>query len=466
MTSKNPIKQINYEEKNKIYLITVQEKENDKDKESIEIYCQIKDEIDIYYNNKINFKKEYYYRDPLNDIVNSLKSKNVIITKDEGNKEIIMGFPLFFYSKKEYSSPNQNSDVIKTNEYDFLLQKGNNVLNLNILKDKKKFVFEFDKNALESIEMDVNSDIKINADKFKKHIENKKIKLIPKDDTSILLIKEQKNYSLGLMKVDDIKYLNLFNDFLEEKPKYNIKGITNIINGFNEENNKKFKRIEKNIQEMEDKCTEIKNISQKMKSNIEIMKTNAELMIFPKKSIKLIPEPGVEIKSQIIYKKKDFDLINNKLLQVYDTKKVKYELLYRASEHRDLAKIFKKKCNGVRGTLIIVKTENKRIFGGFTTQIWDDSERNYDDDKAFCFSADEHRIYELREYCSAIGCDFNSGPRFCWMFMINNKCMMEGGKLFREEVSHYEGQKRDYELNDGEEFFIVEELEAFKITED
>ena len=136
---------------------------------------------------------------------------------------------------------------------------------------------------------------------------------------------------------------------------------------------------------MEDKCTEIKNISQKMKSNIEIMKENAELMTFPKKSIKLIPEPGVEIKSQIIYKKKDFDLINNKLLQVYDTKKVKYELLYRASEHRDLAKIFKKKCNGVRGTLIIVKTENKRTFGGFTTQIWDDSERNYDDDKAFCF---------------------------------------------------------------------------------
>ena len=464
MTSKNPIKQINYKYNNKIYHITFQE--NDKDKESIEIYCQIKDEIDIYYSNKINFKKEYYYRDPLNDIVNSLKSKNVIITKDEGNKEINMSFRLFFYSKKEYSSPNQNSDVIKTNEYDFLLQKGNNVLNLNILKDKKKFVFEFDKNALESIEMDINSDIKKNADEFKKLIENKKIKLIPKDDTSILLIKEKNSFSLGLMKVDDIKYLNIFNDFLEEKPKYNINGITNIINGFNEENNKKFKRIEKNIQEMEDKYTEIKNISQKMKSNIEIMKTNAELMIFPKKSIKLIPEPGVEIKSQIIYKKKDFDLINNKLLQLYDTKKVNYELLYRATEHRDLAKIFKKKCNGVRGTLIIVKTENKRIFGGFTTQIWDDSERNYDDDKAFCFSADEQRIYELREYCSAIGCDINSGPRFCWMFMINNKCMMEGGKLFREEVSHYEGQKRDYELNDGEEFFIVEELEAFKITED
>ena len=75
MTSKNPIKQINYEEKNKIYLITVQEKENDKDKESIEIYCQIKDEIDIYYNNKINFKLDIHL---LTKKVISLKLMNMI----------------------------------------------------------------------------------------------------------------------------------------------------------------------------------------------------------------------------------------------------------------------------------------------------------------------------------------------------------------------------------------------------
>ena len=76
----------------------------------------------------------------------------------------------------------------------------------------------------------------------------------------------------------------------------------------------------------------------------------------------------------------------------------------------------------------------------------------------------EHKIYDLRPYCSAIGCDKGSGPRFCWMFEINNKFMMEGGKVYREEVSHYSGQDKDYELNGGEEFFIVYELEVFKIT--
>ena len=41
--------------------------------------------------------------------------------------------------------------------------------------------------------------------------------------------------------------------------------------------------------------------------------------------------------------------------------------------------------------------------------------------------------------------------------------MIKGGKVYRNEVSHYSGQNRDYELNDGEEFFNVYELEIFKI---
>ena len=49
------------------------------------------------------------------------------------------------------------------------------------------------------------------------------------------------------------------------------------------------------------------------------------------------------------------------------------------------------KCKNIRGTLIVVKTDEKKIFGGFTTQLWDDSERNYDDDKAFCFSLNKKK---------------------------------------------------------------------------
>ena len=50
------------------------------------------------------------------------------------------------------------------------------------------------------------------------------------------------------------------------------------------------------------------------------------------------------------------------------------------------------------------------------------------------------------------------------MFMIYNKFFRQGGMLFKEELSHYNGQSEDFELTDGKEHFLIEELEVFKIN--
>ena len=97
---------------------------------------------------------------------------------------------------------------------------------------------------------------------------------------------------------------------------------------------------------------------------------------------------------------------------------------------------------------------------------WDDSERNYEDEKAFCFSVDNKKTYKIKKYLSAIGCDKGSGPRFNDMFMIPNKFMINNGELYPENQSHYSGQINDFELTKGEETFFVYELEVFKIDED
>ena len=224
--------------------------------------------------------------------------------------------------------------------------------------------------------------------------------------------------------------------------------------------------MENIITEIKEKKKQINKDNAAMGKNIITMDENADIMIFPKIRFPLNRiDKGVKLDSSyIIGKIDDFNLINNKLTQIYNEEELKYSLIYRASEHRDLAKIFKEKCKDIRGTLIIVKTDEKKIFGGFTTQLWDDSEKNYNDDKAFCFSLNKKKIYELKPNCSAIGCDKGSGPRFNYMFMIYNKFFLKGGKLFSENISHYNGQKEDFELTDGEENFLVEELEVFKVT--
>ena len=452
MSNEKKITTLEYKYKEKVYDIIIKEIKN-----FIEIYCGT--EKGEYYYFKIDVR-EINYGNPYEDI-NLAFTKEQVIFKKNNNDELEIHLPYFFYNLKEYAT-SELKKIINTKYYDIGVEKNTDRINLSIImKDKKVYKFEFNKEDLEAINLDINE----NGENFKKLIEDNELKFIQNNNSVIL---SKINVCSFPSSFDDINLLNIFDEIFEENPKYYVKNrISKIINEININNKNSLKRIDKIIKEINYKQQEIESICPQIEQNIKKMKDNSDLLIFPKSRFPRKKEKGVEIDSLIIYKKKDFDLINDKLRKTYGNSKVKYELIYRASRDRDLAKIFKQKCRGVRGTLIIVQTDvTKRIFGGFTTQVWDDSERNYDDEKAFCFSVDEGKIYKLKEYCSAIGCDRGSGPRFCWIFEINNKFMLEGGKLYREEVSHYEGQKKDYELNDGEEFFNVYELETFKIIED
>ena len=49
------------------------------------------------------------------------------------------------------------------------------------------------------------------------------------------------------------------------------------------------------------------------------------------------------------------------------------------------------------------------------------------------------------------------------MFMIHSRFMIKGGELYPLNLSHYNGQTMDYELNKGKKYFSVFEMEVFKI---
>jgi hypothetical protein len=221
------------------------------------------------------------------------------------------------------------------------------------------------------------------------------------------------------------------------------------------------KRNEKLIKEIESKQSIIERDSEPILKNLKIMKDNAELIHFPKQRFAIQKDNGINMDTRIISKLNDFKLFDNKLYQTFD-KDVEYKLLYRASQDGDAAKIFKAKCKE-KDTLTIVQTTDCTIFGGFTRVPWDDSDKNKDDEDAFCFSVDNKKIYPLKKYCSAIGCDKNSGPRFNYMFTIYSRFMSRGGELYPLNISHYNGQNEDYELNKGNQLFCVYELEVFKI---
>ena len=248
--------------------------------------------------------------------------------------------------------------------------------------------------------------------------------------------------------------------FAMKKEEYNDNYIDYYLSHLNDFEEFR-KRNEKLIKEVKSKQSIIKKSIEIILKNLNIMKDNAELIHFPKERSQIQKDNGINMDTMIISKLNDFKLIDNKLYQIFE-KDVEYKLLYRASKDGDTAKVFKEKCKD-KNTLTIVLTNDNAIFGGFTRVPWDDSDENKDDEDAFCFSADNKKIYPLKKYCSAIGCDKNSGPRFNYMFMIPNRFMFKGGDLYPLNISHYNGQTKDYELNKGKQYFTVFELEVFKI---
>jgi hypothetical protein len=141
---------------------------------------------------------------------------------------------------------------------------------------------------------------------------------------------------------------------------------------------------------------------------------------------------------------------------------VKFTLLYRASEHGDRAKVFHEKCDKHQMTLVLVETTKGSRFGGFTTKTWDGNCVKKIDNDAFVFSIDKHKIYDIRKNEYAIGGYPKFGPVFfgC-QIRIYDEFFKKGGTTCLRSLNYK--TKMDYELNNGEQQYIVKEIEVYDI---
>ena len=380
-------------------------------------------------NESFFYKFKYLKYEEIKSLIMKKKIKN-IKHKNDNELEIKYNKEDIYNEIKLYVKPNENKkeETLESNGKKFIKELIDNNIYISFTENGKKRIFQItqDNSDKDNIEFDFQNigegcDIDI--------VNNK---LIIKSNSSFVMKKEENkdNY------ID--YYLSHIDDFEEFR-----------------------KRNEKLIKEMQSKQSIIERDSAPILKNLKIMEDNVEIIHFPKKRFPIQKDNGINMDTMIISKLDDFKLFDNKLYQTFDMD-VEYKLLYRASRDGDAAKIFKEKCKE-KDTLTIVQTTDQTIFGGFTRVPWDDSDKNKDDEDAFCFSVDKKIIYPIKKYCSAIGCDKNSGPRFNYMFMIHSHFMAKGGELYPLNISHYNGQKEDYELNKGNQLFCVYELEVFKI---
>ena len=353
------------------------------------------------------------------------------------------------------SNKNNLFEVILINEEPHLLIKASFNSSIQIINFEEKFSLETIKknpffNYYESIDEILEELFSL--------IENKKVSLTEENKQISLVfelpihkIKELKLSVKEKGKSDQEKIEELYDIVLNLKKENSLLKEENInIKKILENNEKMIKELIKRIEIDENKINTIE------KENKKVLEEKA-------KDQKL-----KDIDSNILTNYENFELINKRLKnsEILKEKKINYKLLYRASRDGDEDKKFHEKCDNKRQILAVFKTTKGLIFGGYTEVGYKGNGNYIIDNKAFFFSCDLKKIYNVKTDKTAIYDHINYGP----IFGNSNTIICVYDKMFDCNCctcdinsNCFEGFNSDYEINNGESNFYLQEIEVFQI---
>ena len=203
------------------------------------------------------------------------------------------------------------------------------------------------------------------------------------------------------------------------------------------------------------------NSNSKTGSNIENEKSQSENDNFLEEELPQFESDALAKESYIIKKPDEEDLIGNAITN----SSKKYRLLFRASRDGDSANKFHCICDKHSNLIILINTKGGLRFGGFTSSKFRSTSHLKFDNNAFLFSLDNKKVFNIIPGQYAIYCYDNTGPCFSkGSLYVPNSFFTKYGKT---GISGGPFQfKKDYELNNGIEKFLIKELEVFQVQID
>ena len=169
-------------------------------------------------------------------------------------------------------------------------------------------------------------------------------------------------------------------------------------------------KLNKEINDLKKENNKLKKKTEKQDKEINNLKNSFNNMeLFIKKIKYSFPS--------LIIKEDEKDMIISGIEEKMNKKVLKIKKLYRATVDGGDSEIFHKKCDNIPNTLVLIKSEGLRRFGGFTPIPWkSEIDEIYIKDpemKTFVFSLDNKQIYPLISYnVNAVYHYMNSGPSF------------------------------------------------------
>ena len=336
--------------------------------------------------------------------------------------------------------------------------------NINILEELSVSLVE-SINKLKTIYEKLNE----NKEELKLKIQKvfTKIRNAINEREDILLSEVDKQFNDNFISENIIKE----NENLPTKIQLSLEKGKNIDKEWNDENKLNSNindciNIENNIKEITVIKNNIKNINDN-KIKIKFYPEDENKMEKFLEIIKLFGKVGSNIwleESNIFSSKDNYDFIFEEIEK--NNNKIKFsKLIYRATRDGDSYDNFFNKCNEINNIVLLVKSNNNSIFGGFTKVGFKKVKSNkYKDDLAFVFSIDKKKIYHIKKGKDAIRCCSCCCPQFCesTIYLLHN-FLSTNSNYVNLKNDNYEGFTIDYELNNGTQNFKVIELEIYQI---
>ena len=367
--------------------------------------------------------------------------------------------------------------------------------------ESEKFFVKIQKNLnLEKNKNKNSADLSLNQDK--KNIDNKKEEdrsyLFGDEDSSeyikddIDLFSNKSNISPTITPTQvEVKNNNKINDLNESNFKLHIFN-NNENNDYISKNFYEFKNCiqgvqniqikdswkESNINYYNNKNNELKDSSNKNKKS-KFYKPDKSYRIIHKNYIEYctteisylfgeemnkINNKSFSVDSSIISGYSEFDFIIHYLKKKINKEIIDSIRIYQATENGATAADFHRECDQNTNIIVLIKTNDGKKFGGYTSVGFSNFYRSYHDDTAFLFSIDKREIYPNIKGKSAVDSFYNFGPCFSGDSIKIYDNFLKNGGVTVKNSGNFETNE-EFQINDGKMAFGVEEIEVLEFLE-
>ena len=164
-----------------------------------------------------------------------------------------------------------------------------------------------------------------------------------------------------------------------------------------------------------------------------------------------------------------YNFIKSALYDKLYVNKVIFKLIYKASRDGDSSGEFHSKWYNINNTLIIIKTKENNIFGGFTTALLNCTNNYKYDTYSFLFSLNKNKIYSIK---SNFECAIGSWKGSCVSYgasgclnnlFLGNRFLSRYDSYVYNGTMYFDQKAPAFVLNNGMRNFIVKECEIYQV---